>query len=377
MADYRPNTTTPALEAFLKAFQGGSQEAAAGARQGQQIQAEKQLAQAQQAAALHQLITGKQMDLSNSNAEKDHSNDIDKQNFKDAQQAVEDGAAKGRKVNAKIGNADYSQAETNPYLQQFHAQQQQAGAFDKMAGAAYKPINEQLTASRATLDALNQGNASSDKLALINEARLAAGQGGSRAIAHIVDTLSGGTTAAGSFQDKLNWLQNTPNIPTMQPGMRDAIRESVFNRIPQLDQQHQQAQAQLTARGASVTPMADTKSILGAYTAPADSNLNQLKQYQQDYMKQRQGAQNPISQPATANPNPTTMDKLKSFFGGGQQQAAPQAPQAQTPAQAPAAGGGFHVDPAAIAAEIARRKAAQAQQPQSPLGTPAPQGGSQ
>lgn len=259
-------------------------------------------------------------------------------NFKRAQDALQggslpDGSGVSFGANGSVG-------VTRGFNPNAGAQQgaHQAQAFIKAADAKFKPINDQLNSSKATLDALDQGNSTSDKLALINEARLAAGQGGSRAISHMVDILSGGSTAASDFQGKINWLQNTPNIPTLQPAQRDAIRESVFQRLPQIEQMGTQTAAQLAKQGPTLAPSADTGMLLKSYTDPAMSNLNQLKDAQANYTKQRQGAQNPVSQPATANPNPTTLDKLRGFFGGGQ--SAPQAPQAPQAAQP----GGFNPD---------------------------------
>lgn len=210
----------------------------------------------------------------------------------------------------------------NPYSKLVGQGPHQAQAFLKNAQGAYKGINDQLDASQSTLDALNQGNATSDKLALINEARLAAGAGGSRAISHMVDILSGGQTAASNFQEKLNWLQNTPNIPTLQPAQRDAIRESVFNRVPQLEQMHHTVSNQLAQQGPIIAPQADTGTLLNSMAGPAQQKLDGLKKMQADYSSARaKQSSSDISQPSIANPNPSTFDKLKSMFNfGGQQQ---------------------------------------------------------
>lgn len=211
-------------------------------------------------------------------------------------------------------------------------QSHQAQGFVKLANTEYKPINDQLNASQATLDSLNQKNAASDKLALINEAKLAAGSGGSRAIKGIMDSLTGGKTAAMDFQNTLNYFQNTPNVPTLQPGQRDAIRESVFARLPQLENMHKQAIAKLSAQGPAVSPNVDTSKILNSVASPAQDNLDTLKKMGMDYSTQRQGmgGTNPVSQPATADANPTTLDKLTSFFKRGKQ-----SPSAAAPPQAP------------------------------------------
>lgn len=211
----------------------------------------------------------------------------------------------------------------------------QAQTLLKTAQGVYKPLTDQLDAAQSTLDALNQGNSTSDKLALINEARLAAGQGGSKAISHMVDILSGGSTAASSYQDKINWLQNTPNIPTMQPAQRDAIRESVYQRLGQLEQMHNQAMTQLQQQGPIIAPQSDYGGIINSFATPTKQKLESLKKMQSDYNARRSamGAQNPISQPAEANPNPTTFDKLRSFFTGGQPSPQPQQVQTASPQQ--------------------------------------------
>jgi hypothetical protein len=227
------------------------------------------------------------------------------------------------------GSVSFGKAHfgADPYAHVLSQGPHQAQQFLKTAQGAYKGINDQLDAAQATIDALNQGNAVSDKVALINEARIAAGQGGSRAIAHLVDLLSGGQTAASDFQGKLNWLMNTPNIPTLQPAQRDAIREAVHSRLPQLEQQHKQVAAQLSQQGPIIAPQSDYSSLISSFTTPTQQKLDVLKKMQSDYTSARsrmQGAD--ISQPTIANPNPTTLDRLKSAFGAlmGNQQQTPQ-----------------------------------------------------
>lgn len=241
-------------------------------------------------------------------------------NLETAQDIVDENSGKGRKVNVGLtpeGGVSLGQSETDPMARLAGQTSKEAKDYLKHAGEVYKPINSQLDASRATLDALNQKNSTSDKLALINEARLAAGQGGSRAISHMVDILSGGKTAAGDFQSKINWLENTPNIPEMQDAQRNAIRESVFNRLPQLEQQHKQAASQLAQQGPLLAPHTDYGTLMRSHTDVADSNLNQLKQMQNAYgSRLNQLGGQPASDPAIADKSQTTVDKLKGLFSG-------------------------------------------------------------
>lgn len=301
---------------------------------------------------LQALLKGQQSqaDVTNAIAKQKGENDTNMQTLQDMQsQGIVNADGSG-----KAGDLAYG---GNPAAKLAMQGPHQAQAFLKTAAGAYKGINDQLDASKATLDALDQGNATSDKLALINEGRLAAGAGGSKAIGKMVDVLSGGKTLGGDYQEKMNWLQNTPNIPTMQPAQRDAIRESVYGRLPQIEQMHQQTSAQLAQQGPLVAPQADTNGLLQSFAGPAQSKLDGLKQMQGKYSQQRaqmQGA--PISQQSQANPNPTTLDKLKSFFGGG----GTTSPQAGSiaPQPGPAIGMPSSDD---IQAEIARRKQAQGQ----------------
>lgn len=200
----------------------------------------------------------------------------------------------------------------------------QAQTFLKNAQGAYKDINSNLDASKSTLDALNLGNASGDKMALINEAKLSLN--GGRGVPSIVPMLAGDPTMATDGQKALNWLQNTPNIPTLQPAQRDALRETVFARNGQTKQQHQQIASQLAQQGPIVAPQSDYNGIVNSFVTPAQQKIDQIEKMQQDYQAQRQTMQpqNPVSQPATANANPTTLDRLKSFFSGGSQQPAAQ-----------------------------------------------------
>lgn len=205
----------------------------------------------------------------------------------------------------------------------------QAKTFQGIADKAYKPINDQLVSSKATLDALDQHNSASDKLAMINEARLAASSGGSRALGTIIPLLSGGKTSAGDFQGFVNYLNNTPDVPTLQDSQRNALREAVFSRVPQMAQMHQQAQQMLSTQGPAIAPNADHQSITRSYAAPADQNLQQLQQMQQGYQQSRvksaaPGQPRAISQPSAGEAAPSMVDKLKGFLGGGQSQA-PQA----------------------------------------------------
>lgn len=233
----------------------------------------------------------------------------------------------------------------------------EASKLAKMADSKYKPINDQLDSSRATLENLNLGNSTGDKLALINEARLGMAGSGGKAIGQMVALLAGDRTMASDSQKALNWLQNTPNIPTLQPAQRDAIREAVFARQGQVQNQHQQSIQQLMALGSSVAPHSDYQTILKSYSDPVQQKIGQLGQMQQEYQSGRakmQQPQNPVSQPSQANPNPTTLDRLRSFFGGRPSNPEPQAPQAPQQSSMGAQ------DP--IAAELAKRL----QQPSGP-----------
>lgn len=228
----------------------------------------------------------------------------------------------GVSINPETGAIN---AQGNPYARIAAQGPHQAQTFLKNAQAAYKGITDQLDASQSTLDALNQKNAASDKLALISEARLAAGAGGSRAIKGIMDSLSGGRTAGMDYQSALNYISNTPNIPTMQDAQRDAIRESVFNRLPQIESMHHQALTSLAQQGPIIAPQADTGTLINSLAGPADQKLSALKKMQSDYVSARakQGPSD-VSQPGIANPNPSTLDKLRSLFSGLGGQSAPQ-----------------------------------------------------
>lgn len=234
-------------------------------------------------------------------------------------------------------------AGADPYAKVLSTGPKEAQSFVKNAQGAYKGLNDQFDASKATLDALNQGNSTSDKLALINEARLAAGAGGSRAISHMVSILSGDPTMEGDLQKGINWLQSSAT-PTMTASQRNAIRESVFNRLPQLEDQHNQVSTQLAQQAPIVAPHTDTTSLLQSITSPASQRLSVLKKMQADYAAKRSQMtpNNPVSNPAIANPNPTMVDRLKSFFSP--QKGSPQA--SQPPPES---------DP--IAAELAKRAA--------------------
>jgi len=254
----------------------------------------------------------------------------------------------------------------------------QAKHFVDMANKEYKPISDQLDASKATLDALDQKNATSDKIAIVNEARLVAGQGGSRALKTVMDQLSGGKTANMKFQDTLNYFNNTPEIPTMTDGQRDSIRESVFNRTGQLANLHSQTKAKLAQQGPAVAPLADSNSLLSSVASPVDQKLGEIKSMQQEYSKQKANMPgNPVSSPSTADANPSNLQRLMSFFKPqAKAQAAP-----QQAAQAPQAPALDDVDAAVAKAMQKKQQAAllmqqkqKQQAQQAPQAPQAPQG---
>jgi len=222
---------------------------------------------------------------------------------------------------AKVGDISVG---GNPYAKMAMQGPHQAQAFLKTAQGAYKDINSNLDAAQTTLDNLNLGNSAGDKAAAISEAKLMLN--GGRGIPSIVPMLSGDPTMATDAQKAMNWLQNTPNVPTLQPAQRDALREMVFSRNQQTAQQHQQTAAQLAQQGPLVAPQADYAGLTNSFVNPAQQKLDRINKMQSEYQAQRakMQPQSAVSQPSTASPNPTTLDKLKTLFSRG---SAPQAPQ--------------------------------------------------
>jgi hypothetical protein len=188
--------------------------------------------------------------------------------------------------------------------------------FLKTVQGTYKPIHDQLDASQATLDNLNLGNDSGDRLALLNEAKLALAGSGGRAFGAVMHTLSGDPTMASDSQKAWNWLNNTPNLPKMPPAQRNALRESVFGRLDQLEAQRQQADQSLSQQGAIVAPGTDYSGLVNSVSVPAAQKFQKLRKMQGDYSAQRQQmpGQPPVSTPSTSDANPTTFDRLKSYF---------------------------------------------------------------
>lgn len=297
------------------------------------------LAQASQAAskgeesdsqvALHKYLQGQEPAIAGQKQAAQNAENLKTLNSPELQDLVNDGGS------AKVGDLSLG---GNPYAKMAGQGPKQAQAFIKSAQGAYKSVNDQLDASQSTLENLNLGNSTGDKLALINEAKLGLAGSGGRAMGQLISLLAGDPSLASDSQKAMNWLQNTPNIPTLQPAQRDAIRESVFGRLGQTNQQHQMISQQLLQQGALAAPQTDSGSIVKSFTGPVDQKLQRLGQMQSQYQTQRQkmGAQNPVSQPSQANANPTTFDRLMSFLhrgGNGQPQA--QAPQQAAPQQPP------------------------------------------
>lgn len=294
-----------------------------------------QKARDKRTAELQQYLQQQEPDVAGRKQAAQNESNMKTMNDPRVQNLVNDGGS------AKVGDISIG---GNPYAKMANAGPKEAMAFLKNAQGAYKGINDQLDSAQGTLDALNQGNAASDKLALINEARLAAGAGGSRAIKSIMDSLTGGKTVGMDFQNALNYMQNTPQDVVMQPGQRDAIRESVYGRMGQVGQMHEQAKQQLMQQGPIVAPHADTAGIISSLVTPADQKLQKLKSMQQQYQSQRQSMQGQpsVSRPSQADANPTTFDRLKSLFSGGGPQ--------QAPAAAPQQSGGMDLNDPGFAA---------------------------
>lgn len=308
------------------------------------------LAQGEQEAALRKYLQAQEPEIAGQKQSAQNAENLKTLQSPEMQSQLNQGGS------AKAGDLSIG---ADPYSRVMLQGPHQAQALLKTAQGAYKDINSNLDASKATLDALNLGNASGDKMALINEAKLSLN--GGRGVPSIVPMLAGDPTMATDAQKAINWLQNTPNIPTLQPAQRDALRETVFARHEQTKQQSDQVAAQLSQQAPIVAPQTDSSSIVKSFIAPAQQKIAAIDNMQQQYQAQRakMAPQNPVSQPAQANPNPTTLDRLKSFFNISGQKAPSQTTTAQAQPDDP------------IAAELAKRAAQSLNKPQQPQ---APQG---
>lgn len=231
--------------------------------------------------------------------------------------ALKDSGAIGDATGAKVGDVSVT---SDPMARLALQGPQQAAKFQGIANKAYGGLNDQLDASKNTVDYLNQGNASADKLAIINEARLAAGQGGSRALTSIMQQMTGGKSIGSDAQSIQDYFNNTPNVPTLQPAQRDALRETVMNRIGSLQDQAGKIKQQLASQGPSLAPQTDYNSIINSYDSPVQQKLSGLSKMQSDYksgLGQLKSA--PASTPSTADSSGGVLDKLKSFFTGAPQ----------------------------------------------------------
>lgn len=238
----------------------------------------------------------------------------------------------GGKQGVKVGDTSIESSSPSPYAYMGKLGEE-AQKVDSISSKKLKPFGDQLNAAKQTLDYLDQGNPSADKLALISEAQLAAGSGGSRAIKSIVDTISGGTTSNQDYQHAMNWLNNSKDIPEMQPSQRNALRETVLGRMPAVQQQYNQVKQQLSQQipqfATMHQQMGQTKPLIESTFGPTDDLVNDINKRNTAYMQSKVQQQiPPLGQPSVATPQPSNIDKLKSMFGFG-----PKQPQQQSPQQ--------------------------------------------
>lgn len=243
---------------------------------------------------------------------------------------VSDNARKGVKINAKVGNVDVSQSEQNVFMQGQKNMDQEGRILAANATKAYKPIDDQAQAVKATVQSLNAGNPTGDSAAIMNEVKALSGS--SRGMLGLMQALGGHPTAATKMQDAMNFVNNTAQSG-LQPAQRDAMREFAFSRVGQLQQQHQQITDTLKQTAPSyahsLASSGQLPGLVDSYGAGPKQALSDIGQMSQAYSKEMNG--NTVSQPSTASPHPSTMDRLKSFFGGGQSQPQQQAPQQAAP----------------------------------------------
>ncbi len=238
------------------------------------------------------------------------------------------------------GGVKTMESQPNPVLMMSSHLGQEGQRVANLAGKAFKPIQDQAEAAEQTLKSLNQGNSAADKAAVINEANMFLKGGGGRAMGAVMQQLTGEPTAEGAMQKAQNWLMNSSNIPTLQPAQRNSLREAVLGRVQGLQKQHQQVSSTLPTQARSVAPFTSAQGglndLVESYGQGAKSTLDRLNQMSQEYEQQKQQAQAPVSNPQSFNAQPTTLDKLKSFFtGGGKDTQSHQQPQQQAPPNKP------------------------------------------
>lgn len=193
--------------------------------------------------------------------------------------------------------------------------------------------------------AIDQGTAQ------LMKARMAMGGSGGRALGAALRTMGmDAKTMAGDAQDWANWFSGNAHT-TMTPQQMNALNEGAFKLGSDATERFNRGKQQFVSQAAMLAPgMASNGSLtqaLPTFSAPGDDLVNRLSQRQKEYQQQAAGAPTGLDQaPAYKEPS-GPIDKLKNFLTGGPSPA-PAAPQAS--------GGGGLQD--AVAAEIARRKAA-------------------
>lgn len=268
--------------------------------------------------------SGKQQDLQNALTEEGNKQRLNDQGATSRIASLEDLISRHPGMGGSVGQdaATLTFKPTNTILQGTKEHNQEGKLVHDNALKSYKPVGDMASASKDTLTYLDQGNANADKLALINEARASAGQGGSRAIAALVQQLAGKQTMISSAQDAMNWLNNTQSIPTLQPDQRDAIRESVFSRAQTLAQMHDKATAQLKSTAPSyasgLSNEGSLEPLIDSYGNDVKSNISDIGKMAADYADRKQkGGNKQVGQPGDTQSQPvSTGDKIRSTLAG-------------------------------------------------------------
>lgn len=187
----------------------------------------------------------------------------------------------------------------------------EAKDYNKLVSEAYKPLNSQIDATRATLENLDLKSTVGDKAAIINEARMLGGAAGSHALQGIIRVMAPSKdTANMKFDDMINFINNSPEKSVMPDSMRESYRKFALDRLAGLEAQHQAYTKDLAAKGAVLAPHADYQSILNTEAGAFQTKLDYLRKGQQDRAKAAALAPQGAPEAAVGQ---TNLDKVKQF----------------------------------------------------------------
>jgi hypothetical protein len=232
----------------------------------------------------------------------------------------------------KVGDLSFG---ANPYTRAMASQgartSQQAKALAAEAAKTVKPLSDQASTLQLYNDMLDNPNSYDQKKLQVLGARLVEGPG-QRLLDSVVQAMgASGNTLQGTAQDKMNYLMSTAKSG-LSPQQINAMRETSFKYHDELAPQYEEARNKFTTYAPQLAPdiaaQGNLQPLIDAQFQTGNRTFDSLSKRREAF-KSAAGKNTTLQNPNPIYQQPTSpIDKLKSFFGGGQSAApAPAAPQ--------------------------------------------------